>query len=100
MASSLSRRALLATGALPFLSACAVPMSGSPPRVLSAGSPYTGARVERLYVYVFVDVRPELIEAAFHESAKAALARGLARSGVAAEQYWLFDVPVEGTFWD
>lgn len=62
-------------------------------QVLSPGAPYDERqpRVERVSTYVFVDMQPRFMPAAFRRAFEARLAKEFARSGVASQQLWFAD---------
>ena len=61
-------------------------------RVLSHGPVYYGERpVARVYVYFFIDMRPEYMPEAFRRVAGAKLAEALTSSGIPNEQLWFSD---------
>jgi hypothetical protein len=65
-------------------------------RVLSHGPIYYGERqVTKLYVYFFIDMRPEYMPEAFQRVASAKLAEALQGSGIPNEQLW-FSETAEG----
>jgi hypothetical protein len=65
-------------------------------RVLSHGPTYYGDRpVTKLYVYFFIDMRPEYMPEAFQRVASAKLSEALQNSGIPNEQLW-FSETAEG----
>lgn len=71
-----------------MLAAC----GSAPSRIVSPGPPYAGEKaVQRLSVYVFLDVRPEYLPPEFRRSFEEALAAALQQAGVASRQVWFLD---------
>lgn len=65
-------------------------------RVLSHGPTYYGDHpIAKLYVYFFIDMRPEYMPEAFQRVASAKLAEALRSSGIPNEQLW-FSETAEG----
>jgi hypothetical protein len=84
----LGRRLLLAA-CLAVLTGCASPPSS---RILSPGPQYYGERpVERLSVYVFADMRPEYMPAAFRTTVETGLNTALDQSGIPHTQLRFLD---------
>ncbi len=94
---TLRRAATLSGAALALaLAGCA----GSPPsavpaaapstsRILSSGPAYAGEHpVARLYIYFFIDARPDSSSSAFRRAAGSRLADALRQSGIPSEQLW------------
>ena len=61
--------------------------------VPASGATYDASqpRIERVAIYVFLDMRPEYLPDAFRRTLEARLAKEFTRSGVATRQVWLGD---------
>lgn len=74
-----------------LLAACGTTAS----RVVSPGPMYAGAAaVERVSVYVFIDIRPEYIHPVFRKTFEENLSTTLSASGIPSRQVWSLDTAV------
>ena len=64
----------------------------APSRIVSPGPNYAGAtQVERLSVYVFIDVKPEYVHPEFRRTFEETLSAAFLKAGVPSRQVWSLD---------
>ena len=80
----------LLTSLVLALSGCA---TGPNSQVLSPAPKYVGTSIDKLYVYSFLDVRPEFINDRFAEKVRQMMQEELKKCAVSTEQVWFGETP-------